>query len=996
MADTKISLMPTLGQTEVSPTTDVVPVVVIGPPNVNKKATPQALVSASVGNLTQTWNNAGVVFTALKMNVTDTASAAGSLLMDLQVGGVSLFSVSKNGPTNVAGSISSIFGNVSTASVTGQFVLNGDIFLARDAANTLAQRNGVNPQAFRLYNTYTDASNYERQELTFQSNVTRWFSTAAGTGTIRNMEILRGSTQHWLFNSAGNNFGAHLLASTDNTYDIGASGANRPRSLFVGADVRLGNSGTLYWGTTGSQIYGGTNGVLQLSNAAGNDFSRLQFGGTTNAFPALKRSGAQLHSRLADDSAFANFTAGGTFSLNGDTFLVRPTANTIEQRNSTSPQTFRLYNTYTDDANYERINLNWDTNVAYLLTGAAGTGTQRNFVIGTQGATSLRFATNNVVRWDINSAGHFLAATDNTYDIGASGANRPKDIYIGGSFYRVAGSYSATVDNSGFSATSPSGVQTALRLTQTAWTDFNLVLPASTSNAAMTGLTGALELRNGTNAQTFRVYNTFTDASNYERGVFDWSTTSNALTIGTQNLGTGSQRDVRIVASSNIVLNPTNGAVSFGTGALLINTSRYRISTPGDSIITLFNGAGTDFGRLQFGGTTSSFPSLKRNGTAINVRLADDSADAPLTAGSITSGGVAVPTISSTDTLSNKTLSSPTLSGTVSGGATFTGAITFQQSTNTLVYANGGNGYGAFFPRGSGTNSAYMFFGNITNDERSRITVDNSRNFVISNDGGTTNHLLVGPTGTTSLNGSGVPLVVNSTNSNALKIAMRDAGSDRGYLGADATYSTYLANASGTILSRWTHLSGLMEHLFDMTVSGDVRINGGQLYFGGTSAYLNYSATDQLDIVTVGSTRLRVDAAGLVTANNGLTVLGSGVLVGAPTGGNKGVGTINCTAAYDDNVLLTDLVLDYAVTGTFDAVKYASHPLKDQVAPWWFDPDQYAEFWRTERRLPGMITWTDPADKPSTGESITRLTAVVEMQAALIENLNKRLKELEK
>lgn len=42
--------------------------------------------------------------------------------------------------------------------------------------------------------------------------------------------------------------------------------------------------------------------------------------------------------------------------------------------------------------------------------------------------------------------------------------------------------------------------------------------------------------------------------------------------------------------------------------------------------------------------------------------------------GAITSGGVAVPTISSTDTLSNKTLSSPTLSGTVAGTPTFSGS----------------------------------------------------------------------------------------------------------------------------------------------------------------------------------------------------------------------------------------------------------------------------------------------------------------------------------
>jgi len=53
--------------------------------------------------------------------------------------------------------------------------------------------------------------------------------------------------------------------------------------------------------------------------------------------------------------------------------------------------------------------------------------------------------------------------------------------------------------------------------------------------------------RNGVNSQTFRVYNTYTDASNYERGAFDWTTTANTLTIGTQNAGTGSTRNLQFV-----------------------------------------------------------------------------------------------------------------------------------------------------------------------------------------------------------------------------------------------------------------------------------------------------------------------------------------------------------------------------------------------------------------------------------------------------------------
>src|SRR5512139_535449 len=58
-----------------------------------------ATVTASnpIFNLSQTWNNAAVTFTALKLNVTDTASNALSLLLDLQVAAASKFRVDKSG-----------------------------------------------------------------------------------------------------------------------------------------------------------------------------------------------------------------------------------------------------------------------------------------------------------------------------------------------------------------------------------------------------------------------------------------------------------------------------------------------------------------------------------------------------------------------------------------------------------------------------------------------------------------------------------------------------------------------------------------------------------------------------------------------------------------------------------------------------------------------------------------------------------------------------------
>jgi hypothetical protein len=80
----------------------------------------------------------------------------------------------------------------------------------------------------------------------------------------------------------------------------------------------------------------------------------------------------------------------------------------------------------------------------------------------------------------------------------------------------------------------------------------------------------------GTNAQTFRVYNT-TDTdngvpTNYERGVFDWTTSSNVLTIGTQAGGTGSNRAVTLTSAIGVSLSLATAKVAtFGDGAANAN-----------------------------------------------------------------------------------------------------------------------------------------------------------------------------------------------------------------------------------------------------------------------------------------------------------------------------------------------------------------------------------------------------------------------------------------
>jgi hypothetical protein len=238
--------------------------------------------------MVDTWNDAAVTFTAIKMNVTDTASNAASLLMDLQVGGVSRFSVSKtSGNFSVDGGVVR-FGNGTTvrgqfSHITGGtgFVMRGgtgnfatgalgvvgdntiyinpnasfgfnnstnmnsstlDTILARDAADTLAQRRSTNAQTFRLYNTFTDASNFERGFMRWSSNVLEIGTEAGGTGSARSIRFNPSSK---LLLPAGSVANANSLTTVFNGFEttgFGTNGSNLAFWLAANLEFNLSNN----------------------------------------------------------------------------------------------------------------------------------------------------------------------------------------------------------------------------------------------------------------------------------------------------------------------------------------------------------------------------------------------------------------------------------------------------------------------------------------------------------------------------------------------------------------------------------------------------------------------------------------------------------------------------------------------------------------------------------------------------------------------------------
>lgn len=270
--------------------------------------------STPVLNLTQTWNNAATTFTGLLFNATDTASNASSLLEDLQVGGTSKFKIDKTGliTTGVAsGSLAfstspgtgfyiqganfgyQSGGNKIWLSAANQFTLvaaarlswvastdpNGteDTLLYRDAAGILALRNGTTAQALRVYNTFTDASNFERLNILWSSNICQIYCDKAGTGTTRSIviggqfagdsllelnptggngiRVGKGGIYQWQFVSAGN-----FIPVADSTYNIGANG-NSVLQLFLSKTITAA-------GTTGAQTINKSTGSVNFAAAA--------------------------------------------------------------------------------------------------------------------------------------------------------------------------------------------------------------------------------------------------------------------------------------------------------------------------------------------------------------------------------------------------------------------------------------------------------------------------------------------------------------------------------------------------------------------------------------------------------------------------------------------------------------------------------------------------------------------------------------------------------
>jgi len=123
-----------------------------------------------------------------------------------------------------------------------------------------------------------------------------------------------------------------------------------------------------------------------------------------------------------------------------------------------------------------------------------------------------------------------------------------------------------------------------------------------------------------------------------------WSTSGTMLGLNAPSGFSGRPIDVQVNGISALNLTAAGSLTAAGnifsggtlntpsTGDLVFST-RGRIDSPADGVLTLKNNAETDFTRLQLGGTTTSFPALGRSGTTLAVQFADGTAGGKLSVG---------------------------------------------------------------------------------------------------------------------------------------------------------------------------------------------------------------------------------------------------------------------------------------------------------------------------------------------------------------------------
>ena len=287
------------------------------------------MATQNIYALTDAWNAGGTTFTAIGMNVADTASATGSMLIDLQHNSISLFHVLKSG------AIHSRRSNYNITSANTAIITASNYSLTGTNAQSLVDLSGTwntsgTPTAIKLNMTDT-ASNAASALMDLQVGGVSQFSvtkagrvTALGRATIDTMTVGRGGQTAVAGNVA---VGASALNSASMTgADNTAVGAAALRDNTTGAvNTAVGNSALIQSTTANNNTAVGGYAMFACTTGAGNTAlgsDTLVNCSTANSNTAIGRTALRYFNT-------SNNTAVGLDAARGSTTVANNTGSSL-------------------------------------------------------------------------------------------------------------------------------------------------------------------------------------------------------------------------------------------------------------------------------------------------------------------------------------------------------------------------------------------------------------------------------------------------------------------------------------------------------------------------------------------------------------------------------------------------------------------------------------------------------------------------------------------
>lgn len=366
-------------------------------------------------------------------------------------------------------------------------------------------------------------------------NLQGGLSTGSGTpGSINLMTASAGSSgssvnvgaTRWTVNSSG-----HLLAGTDNSYDIGASGATRPRNVYIAGNLVVGGTCTGCGGGGGTTI-NSTDGVIPYrSNSttfADSPLSRLASysvavsgnADTNGPNYTLTDTSGNANSRnwalIAGASAYGDFhirrssSSGGTASSGTSAMVINRTGQVAFGGLSPSmafsaagdgSDNANIFQIQTGTSNWRGITMDAGSGGGKIYTNYNGTGTEVALILGTYTNRNSQLTLNT------NGSVAFGATGTATASAGAVTLNQQLGVITSESLTTAAGSaYTLTLTNSMIASTSRIFVSFSNGTNSQGTLALGEVTPSSGSATIVIRNIHASQALNGTIKVTFLVF----------------------------------------------------------------------------------------------------------------------------------------------------------------------------------------------------------------------------------------------------------------------------------------------------------------------------------------------------------------------------------------------------------------------------------------------------------------------------------------------------------